>query len=1294
MRKESNIVVLKTKSHRISTHNSTIIISCKDPFRGDNPMFKNHTFTLITLVYAFILFTGQFTYAAYIAIAPGEYKTGSLAPGEMHTYSFNASADDSVTILMSQSSHVYEYGEKFEPHLELHAPDGTVLAVNSDSDSAIVQSVRIPQRGTCFILAREKDGFDAGDYGLSLVKIPGTVTVNDPNGGSINPGEYKKGIIEPGDMDSYTFTASAGDSITILMSQSSQVYNYDEIFEPLVELYAPDGTAVDANSGSDSATIQSARVPQSGTCFIIAREKDGSDVGDYCLSLLKVPWTANCGTIDPGEYTTGRIEPGEIDSYAFTASAGDSITILASQIGDQYDERFEPRVELHAPDGTVLAVNSGSDSATIQSVKGPQSGTYLITVRDQDGLDAWDYGLSLFAPFIDVTPGDLNEVSSTEDTLVETIYIEEWTSVDGNVVGDVNGTFALNDFELVTIGTGFWTGKGFSRALCEATLEGATYRGEWKGIAFSDADTSEIRLRGSIIGEILATVDGTLTESVPGSRVYDQYQATWKIGKLNNTTTTATVITTGTLINRKRYSYPSTGLYVLQTAMDGTLAGDYSGPLSTVISHVEIAQRNNPYNGCGFSVISYVCESGLGEGYTCDELNSPGVLTMRGMFTDPLYGVLSATLNEPTTPRGTTTSRVLHLFLQRIDLGLPPAPDLRVFVSGPRRASPGQTVTYTYEIRNDGLVSAKNVALIGSIPFVTDFISLSTPGIYDEVLHIVKWNLDTISPKTVKYLSVNLQIFWGLPSGTVLVNSVNTYSKEVADDIFNHASPIMSRSEKEILEFIVGFVFTSPFPCPIPEGYTLIQFLGGEGGINVIIIELAILERKASEDQEWEKVQYFSDVIALLTALKENPDYLKNQGKTFCEAIGELKNRYNIPEPDGCPTVITTARDPNRKTGPQGNVVPGQKLDYKVEYENEGEGIAFGVYFTDTLDEDVDDSTLEIGPVIDVHTGLQIAPPGIYIPATRTIIWFVGQVDPNQGGYADFSVNVKPDAADGTEIINFSTVYFPSVPEATRTNAIVSTVNKVTLTVSASIMSQDVQYSDSIEDVIFIATSVSANTMNASVSYSTDGGRTFGSIMTLPPTLALPDDTTIPGGLAFKGDIVQVGTGTWTLAGVADLAPGMYIIRLNVSDGDGASESIDTAINVLQEDVFAIYVGAESVSTPSASDSMATVELLAVIVDMTTVSPASDSDAGNITKARVTFVNRDSGAVIAEGIPVILLNYEGLTVGLARYEWVVDIGSQDSVSFTVGIIVNGYYTRNNSDDNTVVTVSKPVVGSI
>ena len=59
-----------------------------------------------------------------------------------------------------------------------------------------------------------------------------------------------------------------------------------------------------------------------------------------------------------------------------------------------------------------------------------------------------------------------------------------------------------------------------------------------------------------------------------------------------------------------------------------------------------------------------------------------------------------------------------------------------------------------------------------------------------------------------------------------------------------------------------------------------------------------------------------------------------------------------------------------------------------------------------------------------------------------------------------------------------------------------------------------------------------------------------------------------------------------------------------------------------------------------------------------------------------------------------MVNAGDTKTGTVTYNWNVDIGTADSQQFTVGIIVNNYYTRNDSGDDTVVTVSKSIPGSI
>ncbi|MEW6404794.1 MAG: hypothetical protein AB1649_23605, partial [Chloroflexota bacterium] len=192
----------------------------------------------------------------------------------------------------------------------------------------------------------------------------------------------------------------------------------------------------------------------------------------------------------------------------------------------------------------------------------------------------------------------------------------------------------------------------------------------------------------------------------------------------------------------------------------------------------------------------------------------------------------------------------------------------------------------------------------------------------------------------------------------------------------------------------------------------------------------------------------------------------------------------------------------------------------------------------------------------------------------------------------------------------------------------------------------EVQYSDPIDAVTFTAIDVPADTMNVAVSYSTDGGITF--------TAGLPDDATIVGELTLDGDSNQIGTGIWTLSGIADLAPGTYIIRVVVSDKDDGSTTVDIRLTVLPEHAFATYVGAQFVSTPSATESTAVVELRAVIQDITVVDPVADPHGGDIRMATVTFVNRETGGIIAADVPVELINGD-IGTGAATFEWTVNL---------------------------------------
>ena len=123
---------------------------------------------------------------------------------------------------------------------------------------------------------------------------------------------------------------------------------------------------------------------------------------------------------------------------------------------------------------------------------------------------------------------------------------------------------------------------------------------------------------------------------------------------------------------------------------------------------------------------------------------------------------------------------------------------------------------------------------------------------------------------------------------------------------------------------------------------------------------------------------------------------------------------------------IKFAKDPNAIYGPLGDVLPEQVMDYRITCENEGAGNAFGVYIVNDLPEQLDEDTLLIND------------GGIYLPAERQIVWYIGELgpkgDPTSEAEVTYSAQLKSGLEIGTAVVNRATVYFPSVPEETPTN--------------------------------------------------------------------------------------------------------------------------------------------------------------------------------------------------------------------------------------------------------------------
>ena len=991
---------------------------------------------------------------------------------------------------------------------------------------------------------------------------------------------------------------------------------------------------------------------RSGTTYKVC--VDGVQVGSPGTNLSVIPNPASPLTIgaalEPlgsgmsfGGVMSGRLDEvtiyhrqlsdSELSAIVAAGSAGkcknlaiNTASLSAVMFGEFFSQAF--KAVFGTPPFAWSIVNGTLPSGVNLSPDGVLSGTpseagdfpFTVRVTGSNGDFAEKAFTLKVLSTIDapVSFTELSEKSFSESNLVETILAKIGSADNLTVSGYVNGTLNFINFELVTVETGTFAGKGFSKAEWQADLEGLSYNGNWVGMVFLKESERRIYIKGAISGDLTGIIEGYLSETTSGSGLYDQYQATWTLNRVGSQTVSGTISLNGSLTYQTTNEYPLTQLHVLQTSIEGTSSGHYTGPLSAVLTHLRISDNNSPYYGQGLSIISYVSDSGSGEGWTYDKVIQQNVIELKGLFTDPLLGIVTGTLDETQSPR------TLSLTIERLDLGSVPMADVQVKTWGSRMVSPGQTVDYIIEVRNDGLRPAENVVLLSQLPSLAEYVESTQGGIHRVGRHQVFLKLGTLDPNYRSLLYVRVYYKWGIPLGTsqYIFSSIKTSSpthsappfdfeleeylaysnlqvtstrmftnEEITNellnpqtnDLYNYATELgfdlmlagsqaVLGDNSEVTRLMMANSGTNESLFVIRvnnnafiEKHTqdTISFFDRNGGVsynvdadskidinsqsswgtwgqagiddvihqagiddvihkgfcinNCLFLEFAISKipiiRKipacvdcfkgnrvscvACLNNLTKKIPVVSELATVINCvdkcIKDPDSYACENGtskqicandcnplipgivcsnryecmgsimwsagsepcnlltETFAEleracllsvgcAGGKCFSKKFFDQPALRKSQVVGAQDPNVKYGPDGNVMPGQKLNYKIEYSNKGEGIAYGVYFTDTLDKNLDDSTLEIGPVIDANTGTQVAPSGHYNPQTRTITWFVGEVGPHQGGYADFNINVSGNALNRAEIINFATIYFPSVPETTRTNGIVSQV--------------------------------------------------------------------------------------------------------------------------------------------------------------------------------------------------------------------------------------------------------------
>lgn len=248
---------------------------------------------------------------------------------------------------------------------------------------------------------------------ICLLALPAIASAQGP---LTNGGNHSASISAPGEIDQWTFSATANDAVLIRIGET-QPGGPDPGFWPWIQLYNPSGTLIGSAYNTLAAEV-SLHAPVTGTYTVrVASADSGGDaLGDYVLRLVKVPGALTVpdegGALTNGANHAGHIDVGDMDVWTFTANQHEAALVRIGEVlSGGPDSGFWPWIRVYGPTGAYVE-GAYNDRAAEVGFVAPLTGTYSVIVASADsGYDAiGNYSLRLAripGTFTDETGGPL-----------------------------------------------------------------------------------------------------------------------------------------------------------------------------------------------------------------------------------------------------------------------------------------------------------------------------------------------------------------------------------------------------------------------------------------------------------------------------------------------------------------------------------------------------------------------------------------------------------------------------------------------------------------------------------------------------------------------------------------------------------------------------------------------------------------------------------------------------------------------------------------------------------------------
>ena len=268
-----------------------------------------------------------------VAIASGQTIAGQVATaGQTDAYAFTAVAGESVQVSVGDATAASAYAAV----LTVYGPDGVAVGTDQDPFSGgsaeVGFTVPTAAGGAYTAVVAAADG-TTGAYNVELAAAPAPQAAEaGGDGGMIVAGQPRSGTINrPGDLDVYTFSASAGDAIALTVARATAA----STFLPKLRLYNPAGAMVGLiyagdSFGTPAEVVYPVPPTGSGTYTAVVQDATRQGTGSaYTLTLAGTvhPVTRDVAVIPAAAQSATTAVVRSVQLGTFTAATAGPYTV-------------------------------------------------------------------------------------------------------------------------------------------------------------------------------------------------------------------------------------------------------------------------------------------------------------------------------------------------------------------------------------------------------------------------------------------------------------------------------------------------------------------------------------------------------------------------------------------------------------------------------------------------------------------------------------------------------------------------------------------------------------------------------------------------------------------------------------------------------------------------------------------------------------------------------------------------------------------------------------------------------